>query len=78
MIVDNSPAVVWTKWLSTVGALGCASFSAFDIYPINVWLGFLAGIGWCWVGWRWREWSLIAINSGLTAIYLLGVVRSFL
>lgn len=74
---NDSTVIVWTKWLSTAGALGCATFSAFDIYPINVWLGFLAGVGWSYVGWRWGEWSLITINLGLTLIYLGGVVRSF-
>ena len=78
MQLDNSKAVVWTKWLSTAGALGCASMSSLDIYPINVWLGFLSGVGWCWVGWRWREWSLITINAGLTAIYFGGVIRSMI
>ena len=66
----------WTKWLSTAMAIGCAISASFDWYPLNVWLGFLAGIGWTWVAWQWREWSLITINGLLTIVYGFGVVRS--
>jgi hypothetical protein len=66
----------WTKWTSTFTAVGCAVCSSLDWYPINVWLGFLAGVGWSWVGWKWNEWSLITINALLTVVYGVGVIRS--
>ena len=65
----------WVKWISTAMAVGCAVMSSMDIYPVNVWLGFLAGVGWSWVGFKWGEWSLITINCLLTVVYGLGVVR---
>lgn len=69
--------IFWVKWLSTFMALGCATTSSFDLYPYNVWLGFLAGVGWTWVGWAWKEWALITINAGLTVIYGFGVIGAY-
>lgn len=66
----------WIKWLSTWTALGCSIASSMDWYPLNVWLGWAAGVGWTWVALQWREWSLVTINGGLTLIYGLGVIRS--
>ena len=77
MATASNNTISLVKWSSTIMALGCATMSSFDIYPINVWLGFLAGVGWSWVGWIWREWSLVAINFGLTLIYGMGVLGSF-
>lgn len=54
----------WCKWLSTFGAVGCSIASSLDWYPINVWLGWAAGVGWTWVAWRWKEWKQLVINKG--------------
>ena len=35
----------WVKWIATAMAIGCATLSSLDVYPYNVWLGFLAGVG---------------------------------
>ena len=74
--IDHEEQLIWwVKWISTAMAVGCAVMSSMDIYPVNVWLGFLAGVGWSWVGFKWGEWSLITINCLLTVVYGFGVVR---
>jgi len=73
---QESKLIWWTKWLSTFGAVGCSLASSLDWYPLNVWLGWAAGVGWTYVAWRWREWSLITINLLLTLVYGFGVIRS--
>lgn len=67
----------WIKWLSTVGACGCALASSMDMYPLNVWLGCLAGIGWVYIGLLWKESSIIIINVMMAIIYGGGILRSF-
>jgi hypothetical protein len=75
-IIDYEERLIWwTKWISTALAVGCAAMSAMDIYPLNVWFGWLAGFGWTWVAWKWNEWSLITINILMTVIYGFGVAR---
>jgi len=49
-----------------------------DWYPINIWLGFLAGVGWSWVGWKWGENALVVINVAMMLVYGLGVTRYLL
>ena len=68
----------WVKWIATAMAIGCATLSSLDVYPYNVWLGFLAGVGWTWVGWRWGEPALEVINVAMTVVYGTGVVLSLL
>ena len=76
MITRDS--VWWVKWISTVGAIGCAASVSLEIYPLNVWLGFLAGLGWTWVGYVWREWAIVNLNGFLSLLYGAGAVRSML
>lgn len=73
---ENTKTIWWTKWISTWMAIGCAICSSMDWYPINVWLGFLAGVGWTWVGWKWGESALVVINVAMTLVYGFGVIRS--
>lgn len=77
--VDYDEQLIWwVKWISTFGAVGCSIASSLDWYPLNVWLGWAAGVGWTWVAWRWQEWSLITINALLTVVYGFGVIRSLI
>lgn len=78
MSKDDNRLIWWVKWTSTVLAVGCAAMSSVDIYPLNVWFGCLAGFGWTWVAWKWKEWSLITINLLMTVIYGFGVARSLI
>jgi len=66
----------WIKWISTIGACGCALASSLDMYPLNVWLGCLAGIGWVYIGSLWKEPSIILINVMMTIIYSGGIIKS--
>ena len=75
---NQAKLIWWAKWTSTWLAIACAFCTAMDWYPINVWLGWLAGIGWTWVAWKWKEWSLITINLLMTVIYGFGVARSLI
>jgi hypothetical protein len=78
MIKNETVFVFWIKWLSTIGACGCAFASAMDLYPLNVWLGWAAGVGWAYIGWLWREPSIIIINIMMTVIYGGGILRSII
>ena len=78
MISNQSTFAFWVKWLSTIAACGCALASALEMFPLNVWLGAVAGIGWIYIGSLWREPSVIIINVMMAVLYGYGVVRTFI
>lgn len=78
MIKDETVFAFWVKWISTIGACMCAVASSLDWYPLNVWVGALAGIGWIYIGYLWKEPTIIIINTMMSLIYGFGIIRSFI
>ena len=72
---NQAKLIWWAKWTSTWLAIACAFCTAMDWYPLNVWLGWLAGIGWTWVAWMCKENSLLIINLAMFMVYGFGVVK---
>ena len=63
------------KWLSTIGNIGSMLLTAFNIYPLNLYIAIPATIGWIVVSFVWKETSLIAMNTIALMIYILGVIN---
>lgn len=62
------------KWVACAVTLSGAMCTSLQIDPLNIWLlngGAVLYLIWSW---RIREWSLVTINLGLLAIYILGIV----
>lgn len=62
------------KWIACAVTLAGALCTSLQIDPLNIWLlngGAVLYLIWSW---RIREWSLVTINFGLLAIYILGIV----
>ena len=62
------------KWVACAVTLAGALCTSLQIDPLNIWLlngGAVLYLIWSW---RIREWSLVTINFGLLAIYILGIV----
>lgn len=64
----------WLAWLSTASLLVAAALAAFNIYPLYVFAFILSNSLWTLVGILWKENSLIVMNSGLTLIYIIGLL----
>lgn len=64
----------WLAWISTASLLVAAALAAFNIYPLYVFAFILSNTLWTIVGILWKENSLIVMNSGLTAIYIIGLL----
>lgn len=64
----------YLKWTACAVTLSGALATSLQIDPLNMWL-LNAGAA-CYLVWslRIREWSLVTINAGLLAIYLMGLV----
>jgi len=64
----------WLAWLSTVCLLAAAMLAAFNVYPVYVYAFILSNSMWTLVGILWKEKSLVVMNTGLTIIYVAGLV----
>ena len=65
------------KWLSTIGIIASMLLTAFNIYPLNLYVAIPATLGWIVVSFMWNETSLIALNLVAIAIYCLGILNYF-
>ena len=63
------------KWLSTIGIIGGMLLTAYNIYPLNLYIAIPATLGWIVVSIVWKESSLIAMNIIALCIYILGVIN---
>ena len=63
------------KWLSTIGIIGSMLLTAFNIYPLNLYIAIPATVGCIVVSFVWKETSLIAMNTIALMIYILGVIN---
>ena len=65
------------KWLSTIGIITSMLLTAYNIYPLNLYVALPATLGWIAVSFYWNETSLIAMNLVALAIYCLGILNYF-
>jgi len=63
------------KWISTLGIICSMLLTAYNIYPLNLYIAIPATLGWIVVSFYWEETSLIALNLVALAIYLLGILN---
>lgn len=62
----------WLAWVATSMVLVSASLASLNIYPLYS-IGFIiANTLWMIVGFLWKERSMIVMNLGLNAIYIMG------
>lgn len=67
----------WLEWGSTVILIIGVALTAYNIYPMNVWLSMLGNAGWFAVGWIWKKYSLMVIQIIITIIYIMGVFKHY-
>jgi hypothetical protein len=64
----------WLAWVSTSSLLLAAALAAFNVYPVYVYAFIISNTLWSVVGILWKENSLIVMNTGLTLIYIVGLM----
>jgi len=63
----------YLKWTACAITLSGALATSLQIDPMNIWLLNGGAALYLWWSLRIREWSLVTINAGLLAIYLVGL-----
>jgi len=61
------------KWGATALILIATVATSFDFTPLNKWLFLIGSLCWAWVGYLWRQPSLLVLNSITSAIYIAGI-----
>lgn len=65
------------EWSSTVILLAGVVLTSFNVYPANIWFLLIGNIGWIALGWMWRKWSLIILQTIITVIYIAGIIKVY-
>lgn len=63
----------WIEWTSTAVLMVGILLTAYNVYPLNVWLSLAGNLGWFVVAIMWRKWSLIVIQIIASIIYIGGL-----
>ena len=63
------------KWFSSILIICSMLLTAYNIYPLNLYVAIPASFGWIVVSFAWEETSLIAMNLVALAIYSLGIIN---
>lgn len=64
----------WVEWVSTGILLTGVALTAWNIYPLNIWVSLVGNAGWLIIGIIWKKRSLIVIQIVLTALYIAGLL----
>jgi hypothetical protein len=67
----------WIEWGSTAILIVGVALTAWNIYPLNVWLSLVGNFGWFVMGWIWRKWSLLTIQIIVSIIYFAGLIQHY-
>ena len=70
------PYQFWA-WCSTLTILIGAITAALGFYPLYCFIFLISNSGLAIISWLWNEKSLVALNTGLASIYLIGLINLF-
>jgi len=65
----------YIKWFASRVLIIGAATTAMDMYPYNMYFQFTGITGWLIVGWIWKDWSLIVVNTVGSLILLAGIIH---
>lgn len=61
-------------WAATWGLLASAALASLNFYPLYVYGFLFSNALWIIVGILWKQKSVIVMNTGLTLIYVIGLI----
>jgi hypothetical protein len=66
------------EWACTITLIAGVALTSFNIYPANLWVSLVGNLGWLFLGWMWRKWSLFIVEAVISAIYIVGIYNLYL
>jgi len=63
------------EWGITLTLIVGVALTSFNIFPLNLWVSMIGNIGWLYLGYIWKKWSLFVVQLVITAIYIIGLLN---
>ena len=63
------------KWSGTILCLIGIALTSFNIYPINIYLGFIGSALWAYAGYKQKDYALFLVEFVAVVMYLMGVIH---
>ena len=74
MLILNKPVDFYVKWAATSTALLHVYLTAHDIAPFYKFSGFFDCFLWLWLGFLWKQPSIIILNIIMIGIFIHGFI----
>jgi len=65
------------EWIMTALLISGVVLTSFNIYPLNLWILLIGNLGWVYLGYIWRKWSLFTVQVVITLIYVVGIINKY-
>jgi hypothetical protein len=65
------------KWTGTVLCLIGIALTSFNIYPINIYLGFIGSALWAYAGYKQKDYALFLVEFVAVVMYAIGLWWAF-
>ena len=66
------------EWSATLLLIAGVALTAWNIYPLNIYISLAGNFAWLLVALLWRKWSLITIQFVIILIYIAGVIKELI
>jgi len=66
---------IFIEWAATVTLIIGVGLTAWNVYPLNIYMSALGNLLWLFVAFHWKKWSLITIEFFIILIYFAGMVK---
>jgi len=61
------------KWTGTILCLIGIALTSFNIYPINIYLGFIGSVLWAYAGYKQQDYALFLVEFVAVVMYATGM-----
>jgi hypothetical protein len=65
------------KWTATILCLLGIALTSLNVYPSNLWFGFIGSALWAYAGIRQKDSALFVVEAVAVAMYLVGLLHVF-
>jgi hypothetical protein len=62
------------KWTGTILCLVGIALTSFNIYPLNIYLGFIGSALWAYAGYKQQDYALFLVEFVAVVMYATGVL----
>lgn len=63
------------KWTGTGLCLIGIALTSWNVYPLNLWFGFVGSALWAWAGVKDKDYALFVVEFVAVLMYLAGLIK---